>query len=157
MKRILLLLFSLCFLVFSGRSQKNDPVQQIPNDTASYPYWVQMMKDPSVNFFKVQRAFNIYWKDRKITKGCGWKVFKRWEYMMQSRVLPNGDRPAPELAEHAYENFLRSTTTTNGNVVYKIAAKMESSKYGSGGAGDVETNDGGNSTSTYEQGTAATL
>jgi PKD repeat protein len=76
-----------------------------------------MMKDPSVNFFKVQRAFNIYWKDRKITKGCGWKVFKRWEYMMQSRVLPNGDRPVPELAEQAYENFLRSTTTPNGNWV----------------------------------------
>lgn len=117
MKKLFLLAFSLCMLVFPGRSQKNTPVQIVSNDTAQYPYWVQMMQDPTVNFFKVQRAFNIYWQNRKITKGCGWKVFKRWEYMMQSRVLPNGDRPAPELAEHAYEQFLRSTTSTNGNWV----------------------------------------
>jgi len=115
MKKLFLLAFSLCMLVLPGKSQKNIPVHNVSNDTAQYPYWVQMMQDPTVNFFKVQRAFNIYWQNRKITKGCGWKVFKRWEYMMQSRVLPNGDRPAPELAEHAYEQFLRGTTSTNGN------------------------------------------
>ena len=117
MKKMFVLAFSLCMLVFPGRSQNNIPVQNIANDTVQYPYWVQMMQDPTVNFFKVQRAFNIYWQNRKITKGCGWKPFKRWEYMMQSRVLPNGDRPAPELAEHAYEQFLKSTTSQNGNWV----------------------------------------
>jgi len=35
---------------------------------------------------------------------------------MQSRVLPNGDRPAPELAEQAYEQFLKSTTSQNGKL-----------------------------------------
>ncbi len=115
MKKLFILAFSVCMLGLPGRSQKNIPVQNVSNDTAQYPYWVQMMQDPTVNFFKVQRAFNIYWQNRKITKGCGWKVFKRWEYMMQSRVLPNGDRPAPELAEHAYEQFLRGTTSQNGN------------------------------------------
>ena len=115
MKKITLFTFLLCILVFSGKSQKNAPVQNLATDTANYPYWVQMMQDPTVNFFKVQRAFNIYWKDRKITKGCGWKVFKRWEYMMQSRVLPNGDRPSPELAEQSYEQFLKTNTTPYGN------------------------------------------
>ncbi len=115
MKKLLLLAFSACMLVLPGRSQQNTQVPLASNDTAQYPYWVQMMQDQTVNFFKVQRAFNIYWQNRKITKGCGWKVFKRWEYMMQSRVLPNGDRPAPELAEQAYEQFLRSNTSTNGN------------------------------------------
>jgi hypothetical protein len=33
---------------------------------------------------------------------------------------------------------------------------MESSKFGYQGGGDVESNDGGNSTSTYEQGTNLT-
>jgi prepilin-type N-terminal cleavage/methylation domain-containing protein len=49
------------------------------------------------------------------------------------------------------------TNTVNGNIVYKLASKMESSKYGTGGSGDVVSNDGGNSTSTYEQGSGATL
>lgn len=113
MKKLLLLAFIIGILSFPGKAQQTGPVQNISTDTAHFPYWIQMMKDPTVNFFKVQRAFNIYWKGRKITKGCGWKVFKRWEYMMQSRVLPNGDRPAPELAERAYEQFLKSPSTTS--------------------------------------------
>jgi PKD repeat protein len=115
MKKLFLLALFLCFVVYSVRSQNTIQVQKDLNDTANYPYWVKMMQDPSVNFFKVQRAFNIYWKDRKITKGCGWKVFKRWEYMMQSRVLPNGDRPDPAIAEQSFEHFMRATNTYNGN------------------------------------------
>jgi prepilin-type N-terminal cleavage/methylation domain-containing protein len=46
--------------------------------------------------------------------------------------------------------FVGATST------YKLATKMESTKYQSGGAGDVTTNDGGNSTSTYEQGSNLT-
>jgi PKD repeat protein len=115
MKKLFFLALLLCFAGISARSQTAPAAQNNPADTSQFPYWVQMMQDPSVNFFKVQRAFNLYWQNRPITKGCGWKVFKRWEYMMQSRVLPNGDRPAPELAVQAYEQFLRGTTSSNGN------------------------------------------
>ena len=82
--------------------------QNVQNDTANYPYWINMMQDPNANFFKTQRAFNIYWKDRKITKGCGWKVFKRWEYMMQSRINPDGSIPPPDATFNAY-NAYKST------------------------------------------------
>jgi PKD repeat protein len=75
--------------------------QNAGNDTASFPYWIQMMQDPGANFFKTQRAFNIYWKDRQITRGCGWKVFKRWEYMMQSRINPDGSIPSPDATFNA--------------------------------------------------------
>ena len=40
---------------------------------------------------------------------------------------------------------------------YKLATKMESAKYGFGGSNDVVSTDGGNSTSTYEQGTNLAL
>ena len=40
-------------------------------DTSQYPYWIKMMQDPNENFFATQRAFNTYWKGRKITRGCG--------------------------------------------------------------------------------------
>jgi PKD repeat protein len=74
-------------------------------DTAHYPYWIEMMQDPSINFFKVQSAFNKYWENRPITRGCGWKPFKRWEYMMQSRVSPTGERPSESRTVNAYREF----------------------------------------------------
>jgi prepilin-type N-terminal cleavage/methylation domain-containing protein len=43
------------------------------------------------------------------------------------------------------------------STVFKIATKMESTKYNFGGGGDVVSSDGGNSTSTYEQGTLLSL
>ncbi len=73
-----------------------------PNDTATYPYWVEMMQNPDINFFEVQRAFNTYWKDREITKGSGFKPFKRWEYMMEQRVSPNGTRPPADRDMEAF-------------------------------------------------------
>lgn len=95
--------------------------QQIPEagntatDTASYPYWIGMMQDPSVNFFQVQHAFNVYWENRPVTRSSGWKVFKRWEYMMQSRVSADGTRPAPDAVFNAYESFADQTESLSGN------------------------------------------
>ncbi len=48
------------------------------------------------------------------------------------------------------------TYATNGTQ-FKLATKMESVKYQFGGAGDVVSTDGGNSTGTYEQGTNPNL
>ncbi|MEI6884442.1 MAG: PKD domain-containing protein [Bacteroidota bacterium] len=97
MKKLFLLL-----LLFVLAKPQPAASQNILKDTANYPYWVEMMQDPNANFYKTQRAFNIYWKDRKITKGCGWKVFKRWEYMMQSRINPDGSIPSPDVTFNAY-------------------------------------------------------
>ncbi len=103
MRRMLLLTAGVLLLVMAGHSQ---PVSKpAVNDTASFPYWISMMQDPSANFFKTRRAFNSYWKDRKITKGCGWKVFKRWEYMMSSRILPDGTIPPQDETFNAYRHY----------------------------------------------------
>ncbi len=48
-----------------------------------------------------------------------------------------------------------AATTTN--LGFKLTAHMESAKYRLGGAGDVESTDGGNSSTTYEQGSNVTL
>jgi len=42
--------------------------------------WVDSMLDPNANFYKTQRLFNEYFKDKEYEKGKGWKQFKRWEY-----------------------------------------------------------------------------
>jgi len=91
------------------------------NDTANFPYWIDMMQDQSVNFFEVQKAFNIYWEGRTIDKGAGWKPFKRWESFMETRVSATGERPAPDQAWNAWQSytpyndtyFLTETTTGN--------------------------------------------
>ncbi len=115
MKRMLLLFAGLLLFVMAGKTQ--NATNPTVNDTASYPYWVQMMQDPDANFFQTQRAFNIYWKDRKITRGHGWKVFKRWEYMMQSRVNPDGSRPAPDATLKAFQQFQDNLQSSGGSWV----------------------------------------
>jgi prepilin-type N-terminal cleavage/methylation domain-containing protein len=54
----------------------------------------------------------------------------------------------------SFYSYAASTTSAGG---FKLGANMESVKYSSGGSGDVETNDGGISTSTYEQGSNLAL
>ncbi|MEI6433365.1 MAG: PKD domain-containing protein [Bacteroidota bacterium] len=115
MKRTLLLIAGFLLLAMAGKTQ-ND-IRNVVNDTATYPYWIEMMQNPDANFFQTQRAFNIYWKDRKITRGSGWKVFKRWEYMMQSRVNPDGSRPSPDATFKAYEEYERNSRSSAGSWV----------------------------------------
>jgi PKD repeat protein len=107
---------------FAGAIQLN--AQSLPStastDTTSYSNWVDMMQDPSVNFYTVQSAFNTYWKDRPITRACGWKPFKRWEYMMKQRILADGVRPAEDATYRAYTEYIQQrngSRTLSGNWV----------------------------------------
>lgn len=61
------------------------------NDSANIPYWIDMMQDERVNFFQTQRAFELYWQNRTIDKGSGWKAFKRWEYSTALRTDVKGN------------------------------------------------------------------
>lgn len=54
--------------------------------------WVEMMHDSDENFFDVQEAFNDEWENKEYEKGNGWKQFKRWEWFMEQRVYPSGNR-----------------------------------------------------------------
>lgn len=76
-------------------------------DTANYPFWIQMMRDPTVNFFKVQQAANLYWEKRG-NQGAGYKAYKRWEHYWKSRVLPNGDRLPPDYVWNQYFEYIES-------------------------------------------------
>ncbi|MEO0404902.1 MAG: hypothetical protein AAF193_08530, partial [Bacteroidota bacterium] len=63
---------------------------QDPNND---PDWSALMQDPNVNFEEVKALFNEAWVNREVTKGCGYKPFKRWEMLMESRVKENGEIP----------------------------------------------------------------
>jgi PKD repeat protein/photosystem II stability/assembly factor-like uncharacterized protein len=105
-KSFLRLLVSTMLLLFAISN-----AQAQTNDTATYPYWVEMMQNPEVNFFDVQRAFNTYWEGREITKGSGFKPYKRWEYMMAQRVAPDGTRPPADRDMQAFIDYFG----TDGN------------------------------------------
>lgn len=52
--------------------------------------WESKMGDPNVSFFEIQDAYNAYWEGKEIPKGAGHKPFKRWEYLMETRVDKDG-------------------------------------------------------------------
>ena len=59
-------------------------------DTANVPIWVQMMDDPSANFYETQKAFNTYFEGRERQPGDGWMVFRRWENHWKDHVDQEG-------------------------------------------------------------------
>ncbi len=95
------LLFSLC----QPGSAQNYP-DQASGDTANYPYWMEMMQNPAAEFRSTQSAFEKYWAGRSDYKGNGWKVFKRWEYIHQDLVQPDGTLPAPGYFAEQYQQYL---------------------------------------------------
>jgi photosystem II stability/assembly factor-like uncharacterized protein len=80
------------FVGLEAQTTSNSTWSEKDLDYASYPYWIEMMNDHSVNFYEVQKAFETYFQNRDKGKGSGWKQFKRWEYFMEPRVFPTGER-----------------------------------------------------------------
>jgi gliding motility-associated-like protein len=105
MKKYLPIAYMLVFLGLSGQVfSQSSPA----NDTAIYPYWLDMMADPTVNFYKTQRAFEVYWENRPIDKGSGYKPFKRWEYNTSQIIDSVGNIPAPGSIEKEFERYRRN-------------------------------------------------
>ncbi len=80
---------------------------------AQSPSYVEMMNDPSVNFYDVVDAFNQHWEGKSVEKGRGWKQFKRWEAFMEPRVYPSGNRPAPQSLYQGYLAGVQGTATAS--------------------------------------------
>lgn len=54
------------------------------------PDWVELMKDGNHSVAELSEIHEAYWADKEITKGCGWKPFKRWESLMLGRQHTDG-------------------------------------------------------------------
>jgi len=57
------------------------------------------------NFYQIQKQFNDYWKGRKVTKGSGYKPFKRWEWYWEPRVNPDGTFPPNNVIVKEWERY----------------------------------------------------
>ncbi len=108
MKKVLFLIIISLITVISINAQTAD------NQTKNYsehPYWIEMMQDPSANFNQTVEAFNQYWEGRKITRGCGYKPFKRWENHWRDRLNADGTRNFDDKVFNAYFKFKESLST----------------------------------------------
>jgi prepilin-type N-terminal cleavage/methylation domain-containing protein len=95
-----------------------------------------------------ETIFSITTSTSRAVDGTGWIPVNLTAI---SSGAPVGSYPVDptNAGQNAYIYAASST-------VWKVATKMESSKYGFNGSGDVVTNDGGNNMSTYEQGSNLT-
>ncbi len=104
MKAILSILFlSIFFGTYTSQAQNINNI-----DPENNPIWIDMMQDPTANFFATQSAFEDYWRGRTRTKGDGWKVFKRWEAYMETRVSADGVKPLPNSVLQQYQQMMAS-------------------------------------------------
>ncbi len=114
--KALLLAIAISSISFETIAQQDIPANQ--SDTANYPFWIEMMQDHSVNFYAVQKAFNTYWEGREITKGSGWKPFKRWEWLTEQHINADGSRHEADKVYKAYNQYLLehpNAKSTNGD------------------------------------------
>ena len=73
MKNSIFLAFISFLILFNVNAQTTN--NQIKNYSEN-PYWIEMMQDPSANFYETVEAFNQYWDGREVTKSSGYKPFK---------------------------------------------------------------------------------
>lgn len=105
-------------------------VSFLSSSSAFSQKWVEMMHDQNINFYDVQKEFNNYWKEKGHVKNHGdvkdsrkkdggWKQFKRWEWFMEPRVYPSGNRSILNKGITNYnayrENPERAGVTSAGN------------------------------------------
>jgi hypothetical protein len=59
MKKYLLILLAICG-IHHAFAQSN--AHYTEKEYARHPVWLQMMQDPKVNYFEIEKAYKIYWE-----------------------------------------------------------------------------------------------
>ncbi len=95
---------------------------QYVNDSANYPYYINMMQDKNINFYRTVSAANKYWEGRDSSiKGCGWKAYKRWEWSMRQLINPDGTYPD---IQSWINSYYPQTTNNSGNGNFQQGLSM---------------------------------
>jgi hypothetical protein len=132
------LLFASFFYVFIFRISFETNAQTIatPNDTRS---WQEMMQDPNTSFFVTKDRFKQYWQNRPVTKGSGFKAFKRWEWFMTPRISATGEWPQPDALWQAMQDQPEMFETNNTMPSDWSYIGNTSVPTGGGGAGRINS------------------
>ncbi|MCF8233676.1 MAG: PKD domain-containing protein [Bacteroidales bacterium] len=95
-------------LIFGTQILAQETNEKENKNYSEFPYWIEMMQDPEANYYETVKAFEEYWEGREITRGNGWKPFKRWEYITEFRINPNGDLLPADHDRNAYYEFMKN-------------------------------------------------
>lgn len=91
------------------------------------------------NFYEIQKAFDNYWKDKTISKGKGYKQFKRWEYFVEPRVYPYGEIPYSVIQQEMVNSLNNQSEASSNSWVFvgpsKVPKDIQTEK--PGGAGRI--------------------
>jgi photosystem II stability/assembly factor-like uncharacterized protein len=67
----------------------------------------------TTNFYEIQKHFYDYYQGRPITKGTGYKVFRRWEWYWEQRVGRSGVFPPNNVVVSEWEKYAAANVTHN--------------------------------------------
>jgi hypothetical protein len=120
---LVLLLFAMTNHPLKAQKQSDQTFKSTKND------WSLLMQDPDAKFRDVQHAFYKWWEVRSEQfekerekygendegeegeeefEGVGYQVFKRWEYINEDRVQPDGKLQQPGYVVREYEKYVQS-------------------------------------------------
>ncbi len=126
-------------------------------NTSAQTSWIDMMRNPSVNFYEVQNAFNSYYNKYVQTHGKelreengifkkkekesefevpGFEQFKRWENFTEPRVFPSGNRLNQTNAFEEYSTKVKPYLNQNRSTTWALIGPTNQTPSG-GGAGRI--------------------
>ena len=88
----------------------------------NHGFWLERMQDTNVDFYQLQRSFNQYWANRSDHKGNGYKIFRRWEYINESRVEASGRLQSPGFVLKEYLKYMQLAASRSAAGNWQIAA-----------------------------------
>ncbi|MDF2455167.1 MAG: hypothetical protein K0R51_1160 [Cytophagaceae bacterium] len=95
----------LLFACLTARAQDQSSDDKTKKYYTNNPVWTQMMKDPNVNFFEVNKAFEIYWEDREkpeLEREGGEEKEEEKERSLFSRLIKSDKKEEAERNEYAF-------------------------------------------------------
>jgi len=83
--------------------------------------WTTNLNKRNLTLEDVQSAFAEHWKNKPIEKGKGYKQFKRWEWFMSTRIMPDGSLPSADITVKNYTEYLQRQGSPANNRISAAA------------------------------------
>jgi hypothetical protein len=71
MKRIILAIFLMLSFCCTNAQQKSGNAEK---KYAKKPLWITMMDDTKINFFEIEKAYNVYWQHHEKPEGEDYEI-----------------------------------------------------------------------------------
>lgn len=84
--------------------------------------WLSSSTVHSDNFFDIREGFNAYWKGREVTKGSGYKPFRRWEWYWETRINKDGSFPSSSVTWDNWHEYLNTHPEISAQYASKTQA-----------------------------------